>query len=362
MSIQKIKNFLLSNFIGRSEEINAILLSLISKQHCLLIGPPGTGKSLIIQTLSHCLDTSYFSYLMTKFTTPDEIFGAVNIKELKENGIITYNTTNKFPEAKIVFLDEIFKSSSAILNSLLTAINERTFVNGNQVIKLPLWSLFGASNEIPSDDSLNALYDRFMFRCWSDYITPDLWGNYLDKYIELHNTSLKYPKLNFDYIEKLYQKFSEIDLEPIKDVFLSTIHKIADNGITVSDRRFGRAYRSISAMAVMNERDEVVKSDISILKYIIPEKQDDVNIINQIIVDLIGNEKKTKQELEELLPQVIALENISFDELIDNIENLKTIRNKVDRVYNKYKDNTEIVEMCNKIYKVFDKINKKMVI
>src|SRR5699024_10873117 len=120
--------------------IEGMLVALLSKQHILLIGEPGTGKSLLSMEFANIIDkSSYFQWLMTKYTTPEEIFGALSIKEL-EKGVHKRNTNGKLPEAELVFLDEIFKSNSAILNSLLTLINERLFYNNGTPIKSPLIS------------------------------------------------------------------------------------------------------------------------------------------------------------------------------------------------------------------------------
>src|SRR5690554_3092273 len=118
--LNDIKNALNKKFLEREEEIEGMLVSLLSRQHMLLVGEPGTGKSLLSMELANIIDGSnYFQWLLTKYTTPEELFGALSLKEL-EQGIHKRNTNGKLPEAHIVFLDEIFKSNSAILNSLLT--------------------------------------------------------------------------------------------------------------------------------------------------------------------------------------------------------------------------------------------------
>ena len=115
---------------------------------------------------------SYFQWLLTKFTTPEELFGAVSLKALEADDYRRV-TSHKLPEAHIAFLDEVFKASSSILNAVLTIINERLFHNGRQVVPVPLLTLFGASNELPEDDELLALYDRFLLRFVVGYIGED---------------------------------------------------------------------------------------------------------------------------------------------------------------------------------------------
>jgi len=175
--LDKLNNIikeLKSDFYERDEVVEGSVCALLTSNHMLILGPPGTAKSQLSNELcSRITGTQYFHWLLTKFTTPEEIFGSVSLKGL-ENDEYRRITTHKFPEAHIAFLDEIFKASSSILNSLLTAVNERIFFNGTSKYEIPLISLFGASNELPADDDeLDALYDRFMLRYAVGYIKED---------------------------------------------------------------------------------------------------------------------------------------------------------------------------------------------
>src|SRR5205823_4014261 len=142
-------------------------VSVAAGEHMLLVGPPGTAKSALVRLFARLIDARYFEYLLTRFTEPNELFGPVDIRAFRE-GTYTRRTERMLPEAEIVFLDEIFKSNSAILNSLLTLLNERRFANGGSTVSVPLLSMFGASNEVPNDDNLAALFDRFLLRVVSD--------------------------------------------------------------------------------------------------------------------------------------------------------------------------------------------------
>src|SRR5512136_1263453 len=169
-TLRAIRDELGQAFLERADVIDGALAALLSGHHVLLIGPPGTAKSMLADELCRRLDGStYFQWLLTKFTTPEEVFGAVSLRAL-ENDDYRRVTTRKLPEAHIAFLDEVFKANSSILNSLLTLINERRFHNGRDVIEVPLITLVGASNELPEDDELQALYDRFLLRFVVDYI------------------------------------------------------------------------------------------------------------------------------------------------------------------------------------------------
>src|SRR5437899_2703648 len=171
--LKKIRDELRQTFLERADLIDGALAALLSSNHVLVIGPPGTAKSMLADELCRRIEgADYFQWLLTRFTTPEEIFGAVSLKALEEDDYRRV-TSLKLPEAHIAFLDEIFKANSSILNALLTIINERVFHNGRQRIKVPLITMFGASNELPDEDELTALYDRFMLRFMADYITEE---------------------------------------------------------------------------------------------------------------------------------------------------------------------------------------------
>src|SRR5713101_6353086 len=160
-------------FLERAELIDGALCALLSAHHVLVIGPPGTAKSMLADELCRRIGgADYFQWLLTRFSTPEEMFGAVSLKALEQDDYRRV-TTHKLPEAHIAFLDEIFKANSSILNSLLSLINERLFHNGRQRLTVPLITMFGASNELPDEEELTALYDRFMLRFAVDYIAEE---------------------------------------------------------------------------------------------------------------------------------------------------------------------------------------------
>ena len=162
--IQKMRNELNARLIERTSEIDIILACLVSGQHAFLFGPPGCGKSLMIRILRDMIgEARYFEILMAASTRPIELCGPPSLAKLSE-GEYHVETDGYLPWAHIAFLDEIWKANSAILNTLLTLINERRFKNGKNIDKTPLISLFGASNELPEDASLGALDDRFVAR------------------------------------------------------------------------------------------------------------------------------------------------------------------------------------------------------
>src|SRR3954447_25575305 len=154
-------------FLGKDEIIRLLMIAVVAGEHCVLLGPPGTAKSALIRSLAELMQAKYFEYLLTRFTEPNEIFGPVDIAAFRE-GTYRRNTAGMLPEAEVVFLDEVFKSNSAILNALLTLLNERKYTSGGAVLKCPLLSVFAASNEVPTDENLAAIFDRFILRIRSE--------------------------------------------------------------------------------------------------------------------------------------------------------------------------------------------------
>ena len=140
--LQRIHEELQQRFLERTEVLDGALVALVSAQHVLLVGPPGTAKSMLADEICRRLEGArYFQWLLTRFTTPEELFGAVSLRGLEEDEYRRL-TTHKLPEAHIAFLDELFKGSSSILNTILTLINERRFHNGRDVTEVPLVTLF----------------------------------------------------------------------------------------------------------------------------------------------------------------------------------------------------------------------------
>src|SRR3984957_9347880 len=165
--LARLARALEDRFLGKEEIVRLLLVATIAGEHAVLVGPPATAKSALIRTFSRLMQAQYFEYLLTRFTEPNEIFGPVDIAAFRE-GRYERRTEGMLPSAEVVFLDEVFKSNSAILNALLTLLNERRFTSGGAVMPCPLLSCFGASNEVPTDETLTAIYDRFILRIRND--------------------------------------------------------------------------------------------------------------------------------------------------------------------------------------------------
>ncbi|MEM0506342.1 MAG: AAA family ATPase, partial [Thermosphaera sp.] len=177
--IARFRSELEKPFVGRSEEAMVLTLGLITGEHVILIGEPGTAKSALARRAAELINARFFKYLLTRFTEPDELFGPLDINELR-NGRYVRITRGKLPEAEIAFIDEVFNANSAILNMLLSIMNERIVYDGYSEIKVPLWTMISATNRVPDEAELQALYDRFLLRHFVKPVEENKWGALLD--------------------------------------------------------------------------------------------------------------------------------------------------------------------------------------
>lgn len=292
--LQSLLTNLNQGLIERDQTIKLALLTLLAGENMLLVGPPGTGKSLIARRMSESLakntatqNNDYFEYLLTKFSTPEEIFGPLSISELKQDRF-KRNTAGYLPTVKMAFLDEIFKSSSSILNALLTILNERIYHNGAEVQPVPLRSLIAASNELPNEqEELSALYDRFLVRVFVDYVKEE---NRQQFFIPAEAFKIQ-PKLCITEQDLALIAAATAKIK-IPDELAKVIlniwekHKEAfkeDRREDLSDRRLTKVIQLLRVSAATNGRKEMDLSDVFLLKACLWNHPDNARKVMRII-------------------------------------------------------------------------------
>lgn len=367
--LDKLNNIikeLKSDFYERDEVVEGSVCALLTSNHMLILGPPGTAKSQLSNELcSRITGTQYFHWLLTKFTTPEEIFGSVSLKGL-ENDEYRRITTHKFPEAHIAFLDEIFKASSSILNSLLTAVNERIFFNGTAKYEIPLISLFGASNELPADDDeLDALYDRFMLRYAVGYIKEDF--RFL-KMVQGVNGNKEKTRISLEELMEIRDMLSDVKIPPsIYKIVLKIRNELGRKGILLSDRRYKNSFDIIKANALIKSKMQVNEDDLKILEHILWRVPDEIAEVKAIIYKCLYG---YRENLKELLVNAQEIESYSNKEWDDqetkikvNIEaqtKLKMIMSRVDDISDELKDRGKSLNEVEEIRTKIDNMQKKI--
>jgi MoxR-like ATPase len=273
--LQLVSQKLETSFLGKSETVRLMLVASVAGEHMLLIGPPGTAKSAVIRMFAKLVDARYFEYLLTRFTEPNEIFGPIDITAFRQ-GQYQRRMDGMLPASDIVFLDEVFKANSAILNSLLSVLNERLYTVGSSVVKVPLVSCFGASNEVPNDDDLMAVFDRFLIRYKSDNLDSYHFQELLVRGLEHEVSKITgefdrlQPFLAAQDLRGLHIFLAE-RMRQVPEAFLSEykglIFQIRAEGVSISDRRAVKMLKLFVASAFLDNRPAPDPSDFFLLKH-----------------------------------------------------------------------------------------------
>jgi MoxR-like ATPase len=254
-------------FVGRDEVVDLIALALVAGEHLFLYGPPGTAKSALIREFARGVRGRYFEYLLTRFSEPNEVFGPVDIVRLRQ-GVVATVTSGMLPEAEFAFLDELFNANSAILNNLLTVLNERVYRRGAETHALPLLSLFSASNHLPEDDALKALFDRFLLRCHVDNLPRAAMPRLLAAGWELERSEPGASSVSADDLRALTRQVYSVDLAPVRELYAEVVEKVRDLGIAFSDRRAVKVQKLLAASALLCGRGQANSSDLWVLRYV----------------------------------------------------------------------------------------------
>lgn len=309
---ERVKQLLASMGKGafeRDEAISLALLTALGGESIFLLGLPGVGKSMIARRLKMAFkDATSFEYLMSRFSTPDEIFGPVSISKLKDSDTFERVIDGYLPTADVVFLDEIWKAGPAIQNSLLTVLNEKIFRNGKQDLKLPLKAVISASNELPAEgEGLEALWDRFIVR----YVVKPIENktNFLSLVIDQPEECEVPEELQFSADELREIKAEAMNVKvpievselvfSIRKLLIEEKKKQEDNVDVnncdlvdppyVSDRRWKKIVGLLRVSAYLNGRDAVDLSDCLILNHMLWDKDEQILSVTKLVALAIAD-------------------------------------------------------------------------
>ncbi|MBI3229068.1 MAG: AAA family ATPase [Burkholderiales bacterium] len=337
--------------IERDHLAELMLLATVAREHVLVIGPPGTGKSAVVRRMAQSLGGNYFEYLLGRFTEPAEIFGAVNLNKLRE-GLVETDTAGMLPEADIAFLDEVFLGSTAILNTLLGLLNERQFRRGHTHIQCPLRLCVAAANGLPEDEGLAAFADRFLLHVFVDAV-PDakledlLAGGWQ---VGQHKIS---PRAELNLLDAINRLLPTIDVTEVRPELALAIRQLRQANIQLSDRRIVKAQQLVAAAAALAGRNVATRADLWPLLYVIPtangqlsarETLRDVlaearhpllhSVVEEAAQHPLARVARLHSTAQQLLTQLVAVENTSADKQ-------QTIRSKIESLLREIDANFE---------------------
>lgn len=287
-----------ARFVGRTRAIQVLQIAVLCREHVLLLGPPGTAKTDLVDRFADLTNAQRFSYLLTRFTEPSELFGPLNVDAFKQ-GKFQVVTDNMLPDAQLAFLDEVFQGSSAILNTLLTLVNERIFHNGPTPTGAPLVTMVGAANEMPDDPVLRAFADRFLLRAELTPVARTSLHDLLALGWEREQYALRTPPskskvasngsrareahvMPIEELGELSRCASQVNLDQVMPDYEDIIRELLDARVTLSDRRVVRGQKLVAAAAVLRNSTRATPKDLWPLAHFWADPAD-VPIFEQII-------------------------------------------------------------------------------
>ena len=296
-----------SQLIDRKSLVELVFLGLIAREHLLFIGPPGTAKSAAVRLAAKQVGGRYFEYLIGRFTEPSEIFGPLDLEALRQ-GRLQPDVTDMLPQAELAFLDEIFLGSTAILNTLLGLLNERSYRRGHFETKVPLRSCVGASNQLPDDPMLQAFADRFLITLFIDPIGDHaleslLTAGWQFSRRELSPQADNAPHLSMADIDGLSAQLALVDMSVCQTPYAHIVRKLRSRKVPLSDRRIIKGQKLVAAAALIAGRMKAEPADLWPIIYLIQDK-----VLQQEARDLLTIE--LEEASNPALPQ--AVKDASF--------------------------------------------------
>ncbi len=360
--LAELKYRLADRFVQREAEITAVLAGLLSGEPTILVGEVGTAKTALIENLANMIDAKYFYYLLTRFTEPDEILGVLDINALRE-GKYVRRTEGKLPQADIVFLDEIFKASSAIRNILLDIIlNKRIFSDGVYV-KLPMLALYTASNEVSGDVEDVPFYDRLTIRCFVRGVSEDSWEELIEKGVELDLGVESDKVMDVNDVKGLQravmEKFRSItDNRDLIRRYIEALVRLKQRGVKISDRRKIKVLKVASAISFVYGEDEVSLDSLAeALKLTAVHDEDDLKKVEQVILELgLSSFYQHVQKIQVVTAELQNALNASVNGGIEELKMLSALYKKASTLIDEIPKNPRLIPYIRQFKQVYSRV------
>lgn len=311
--VQKFLNTEVSmntRLVERSDIVKTSLVAIVSKRNVFFLGQPGTAKSLSVRLLRDHIDgfrrEDYFEVLLTPFSTDSTVFGPPDIIAM-ENGVYCKVVDNTLAQALMAFVDEEFKANDSTLNSLLTALNEKLFHNGNkETLELPLWSLFGASNELPHSTELEALYDRMHLR---HQVKPIQGSGGFVQMLKNRWVGKVVPTLTVADIVQAQEEVAQVTISnEVYDGLSQLRQELRAEGIEPTDRRFSDTLPVIQATAWFSGSTEAGIDDMRLIRHMLWTRPDEQAVVNAQVLNLASpleaKANALKEDVEKLAEEL----------------------------------------------------------
>ena len=315
-TMRELEKELNGKYINRSEVIRGLIVSLLARGNCVLLGSAGTGKSDLVQTLSRAINGTCFETILTKTSAPEELFGAYDIKAL-QNGDYVRNTKNSLVDGDVAFVDEVFKCNSATLNGLLGVMAQRTFRNGSSSpTPIPLQLFVGASNEMPeggADGALAALWDRFEMRFVTEYIKDK--GSF-HKLLSLNKSAEPKTKVDVKDIVNAMNEIDDVEVGDAEELIVSLWEAFNKEGYRLSDRKWRNSLRYMKANAWLNGRTSLTDDDVMVIKDMAWATPEQIKPVRKLVFNTLNPALGKAQDLFDAVSEVFAeLEQFTDDDV-----------------------------------------------
>ena len=304
--LAKLEQELNGKYINRAEVIHGLLVTLLARGNCILLGSAGTGKSDLVQTLSRAISGQCFETILTKTSAPEELFGAYDIKQLQD-GKYVRNTENSLVDGDVAFVDEVFKCNSATLNGLLGVMAQRTFRNGSSApAPIPLQLMVGASNEMPeggADGALAALWDRFEMRFVVEYIKDK--GSF-HRLLSLNKSAEPTTTVSVEDIRNAMDDIDDIELGDAEELIVSLWDAFGKAGYRLSDRKWRNSLRYMKANAFLAGRTSLIDDDVTVIKDMAWSTPEQIKPIRKLVFNTLNPALGKAQDLFDAVAEVFA--------------------------------------------------------